>query len=441
LDFVVPQRYIPKAMSVLQAHGFTPQFNPIEAQAGQHGPAPGQYAFAPSGRRRFVELHTERTLRYFSRPLNLDEMNLRLIQMEIGGQTLRTFSVEDLLVMLSVHGAKHFWDRLSWIVDIARLIAVRKVDWTLLFEIAASMKSTRLLLLGIYLAHEVTGAPLPESVLERARGDKQVQWLANRVFEQYAEISDSSVGVLSRAAFRLRSSDGFRQGLRQLFRLSLSPTESDRETIRLPGYFSFFYSFVRPLRLIGKYGLGSNCRSKPDLAIYDPTPEEVVDHMLRLAEVSPGDVLYDLGCGDGRIVVAAAKEYGIRGVGVDIDPARIAEARANARREGVEDRVEFFPADAKTMDISEATIVTLYLETDGVLRLVGMLRSQLRPGTRIVSRSSQIYGWNPDRTETYTLASGIRTVLYLWTIKNAETDTLADKDAVPELRQPHNAKG
>jgi hypothetical protein len=120
------------------------------------------------------------------------------------------------------------------------------------------MECTRLLLLGLYLAHEMIGAPLPQSVLERARADAKVQWLAGRVLKQYEGSSDPGLGVWSRALFRLRSCDGFRQGLRQLFRLSLSPTESDRETIRLPGFLSPFYALVRTFRLLGQYGWGSN---------------------------------------------------------------------------------------------------------------------------------------------------------------------------------------
>ena len=274
LDFVVPQRFILEAMALLQARGLTPQFSLAEAQAGQDGPTPGQYAFAPASTGKFVELHTERTLRYFSHPINLDEMGSRAISLEIGGQTLRSFSVEDLLVMLSVHGAKHFWERFSWIVDIAQLVTVREVNWTLLFAIGAKMGSTRLLRLGLYLAHEMVGAPLPQSVLESARGDTQVQWLARKVRERYAGTSDPSVGVWSRAIFRFQSCDSFLMGVRQLYRLSTSPTESDRQTFRLPGFLSPLYALVRPFRLLGKYGLGVNRRSKPDPGAGETTPPE-----------------------------------------------------------------------------------------------------------------------------------------------------------------------
>ena len=435
LDFVLPQREIPQAKSLLEAHGYTPQFNDIEAQAGQRGPAPGQYAFVSSGRRMFVELHTERTLRYFSCPLDLDEMNPRLIRFKIGGQTVPSFSVEDQLVMLSVHGAKHFWDRLGWIVDIAQLLSVREVNWPLLFEIAEKMQSTRLLLLGLYLANRVVGAPLPQSVLEQARNDARIRWLAGRVIEQYVGNLDSSRGVWPRALFRFRSSDRFWPGLRQLFRLTMSPTETDRQTVQLPGFLAPFYSIVRPFRLLGEYGLGLKRRWKPDLAIYQPTPKDIVDSMLSLAGISAGDILYDLGCGDGRIVMAAAEKYGIRAVGVDINPRRIAEARANARRHGVEGRVNFILGDAQKLDLKEATVVMMYLSAGGNLRLVDHLRSQLRPGARIVSRDFKIYGWEPERSENLITARGAPTSLYLWTNKNSAREALQSTNAPPETPQ------
>jgi Uncharacterised nucleotidyltransferase len=256
LDFVLPQRSIPQATALLQTQGYVPQFRPAEMRAGERGQAPGQYAFAPSGKRRYVELHTERTLRYFSRPIDLEELNSRAIRLTIGGREIPVFSAEDLLVMLCVHGGKHFWERLSWIVDIAQLIGAREVNWELLLGIAAKLESTRALLLGLYLAHEIAGAELPEPVLERARCDANVRWLARNVLQQYEGISNPSAGVFRRAAFRLRSCDRLGRGLRQLIRLSLVPTESDREMVRLPGFLSPLYVVLRPLRLLAKYGLG-----------------------------------------------------------------------------------------------------------------------------------------------------------------------------------------
>jgi ubiquinone/menaquinone biosynthesis C-methylase UbiE len=132
---------------------------------------------------------------------------------------------------------------------------------------------------------------------------------------------------------------------------------------------------------------------------YVPTRAQVVEEMLRMAEVKPGDVVYDLGCGDGRIVITAVEKFGARGVGIDIDPKRIEEARANAARAGVADRAEFRLGNLFDADIRAATVVTLYLLPEVNLRLKPKLRRDLRPGTRVVSHDfSMGDDWPPERT-------------------------------------------
>ena len=147
------------------------------------------------------------------------------------------------------------------------------------------------------------------------------------------------------------------------------------------------------------------------------TPPDVVDRMLALAKVGPDDVVYDLGCGDGRIVIAAAQKFGARGVGVDIDAALVAQAEANARTAGVADRVTFSVQDAMTTDVSRATVVTLYLLAASNVRLRPMLAKQLRPGARIVSHNYPIGDWNPEQVETFKDARGATRTLFLWTIR------------------------
>jgi ubiquinone/menaquinone biosynthesis C-methylase UbiE len=163
-------------------------------------------------------------------------------------------------------------------------------------------------------------------------------------------------------------------------------------------------------------------QGRPDateLAPYIPSSPEVVNRMLTLAKVGPKDVVYDLGCGDGRIVIAAAKQYGARGVGVDIDPRRINEAIANARKAGVERLVTFKLQDALKTDVSEATVVTLYLLTFGNLQLRPTLQKQLRPGARIVAHNYGMGNWEPDEIDTFTDANGGVKTLYLWRITAA----------------------
>jgi ribosomal protein L11 methylase PrmA len=154
--------------------------------------------------------------------------------------------------------------------------------------------------------------------------------------------------------------------------------------------------------------------SAPSLAPYVPTPQDVVDKMLAMAQVTKDDVVYDLGCGDGRIVVTAARTFGARGVGVDIDPERIKEAEENAKAAGVSDRVTFKLQDAMAVDVSPATVVTLYLLSSSNLKLRPLLTKQLRPGARIVSHAFSMGDWPPLETETFTDSRGSERTLYLW---------------------------
>ena len=159
---------------------------------------------------------------------------------------------------------------------------------------------------------------------------------------------------------------------------------------------------------------GVQAQRAPALDVpYVPTPPEVVEKMLEVAGVAQGDMLYDLGCGDGRIVIAAAKQHGARGVGIDIDPRRIKEARANARREGVAQQVQFRQGDLFKSDFSPASVVTLYLLPQINQRLRPQLWRQLKVGTRVVSHEFDMGDeWPPERTE---MIGGRR--IHYWTIK------------------------
>ncbi|PSB53518.1 SAM-dependent methyltransferase [Chamaesiphon polymorphus] len=144
---------------------------------------------------------------------------------------------------------------------------------------------------------------------------------------------------------------------------------------------------------------------------YVPTPTPVVNEMLRIANVKKNDVLYDLGSGDGRIVITAAQKFGTRGVGIDIDPQRIKEANQNAKKAGVTDRVQFRQQNLFETDFSKATVVTLYLLPDINLRLRPRLLSQLKPGTRIVSHAFDMGDWKPQKV----VRVGGQTIYY-WTV-------------------------
>jgi len=149
---------------------------------------------------------------------------------------------------------------------------------------------------------------------------------------------------------------------------------------------------------------------EPDV-VYVPTPQAAVEQMLALAKVSKDDVLYDLGSGDGRIPITAAQKFGTRGVGIDINPERIREARENARKAGVSDLVEFRNEDLFQADFSQATVVTLYLLPSLNVKLRPELFRQLKPGTRVVSHDFDMGQWKPER-----VVQVDGETLYLWTI-------------------------
>lgn len=153
-------------------------------------------------------------------------------------------------------------------------------------------------------------------------------------------------------------------------------------------------------------------QESPNLDVpYVPTNEEVVNAMLELAQVNGDDIVYDLGCGDGRIVIAAAKNYGATGRGIDIDPERIREANENASDAGVTDKVKFIQQDLFEADFSEASVVTLYLLSSVNLKLRPKLLEQLKPGTRIVSHAFDMDDWEPQQTVK---VGG--TTIYLWVV-------------------------
>lgn len=150
---------------------------------------------------------------------------------------------------------------------------------------------------------------------------------------------------------------------------------------------------------------------------YVPTPQEVVDRMLELAQVKKGDVVYDLGSGDGRIVITAAKKYGVKAIGFEIDPERIKESRENIRKEGVGNLVEIREQDIRTVNLSPASVLTMYLLPEVNLMLRPNVWKQMKPGSRVVSHDFDMGDWKPLKTESIKDRSGWDHTLYLWRIE------------------------
>jgi len=172
----------------------------------------------------------------------------------------------------------------------------------------------------------------------------------------------------------------------------------------------------------GKIDHGSPAQAQEDvdskkIVPYVPTPQDVVEKMLELAQVKKGDVVYDLGSGDGRIVVTAAKKYGVKAIGFEIDPDRIRESKENIRKAGVEKLVEIRQQDIRTVDLSPASVVTMYLLPEVNLMLRPNIWSQMKPGSRVVSHDFDMGDWQPVKTENIKDSSGWDHTLYLWRVE------------------------
>ena len=171
-------------------------------------------------------------------------------------------------------------------------------------------------------------------------------------------------------------------------------------------------------------------REPGQIAPFDPTPQEVVERMLLLAAIRKNDVVYDLGSGDGRLLITAAKKYGVRGVGFEVEPGLVKLARENARKAGVEKLVQFRQQDFLSADLSAATVVTLYLSYDGNLAVREQLQRQLQPRSRVVSYTFDMGDWPPKIAESYRDAAGEIHAIYLWEIGKP---ALASRSSEPML--------
>ena len=249
LDIIVPQRQIVAAHKALLALGFSPEIAEIEPSPSPRR-VPGQYVFR-KGAGTLVELHTEHTLRYFPRVLDLDALRARRQPVTLAGRQVLTFSPEDTLLLLSVHASKHLWDRFSWIADIAALTARAPLDWPLLLERARSWRVERMLLLGIGLAVRLFEAAPPAEVIDCLERDSVSRRMIEQIAGRFFSPEKIQPGVLSRFAFRVRMRGSLTEGLPYAIRLALMPTEVDRAQRRLP---EPLYALLRPLRLVRTYG-------------------------------------------------------------------------------------------------------------------------------------------------------------------------------------------
>ncbi len=247
LDFILPQRDLSGAWELLESLGYLAR-NPALAQAG--APIPGEYVFRQEKSGVQVELHTELTLRHFPSPPELAPLVAARQPVALAGRRVLTFSREDTLTLLAVHGAKDFWETLLWICDVAWMVAAPNFDWQAALERADGMRCRRMVNVALLLAGELLEAGIPAPAMAAAQADRvaraQTRWLTARI------LAPRPISPLEQLRYRMRMVSGFLPGIRYAARLATTPAADDWNTVPLPNRFGFAYALLRPLRLLRK---------------------------------------------------------------------------------------------------------------------------------------------------------------------------------------------
>jgi Uncharacterised nucleotidyltransferase len=256
LDFMVPHEYVARAHRRLIADGFKTEHSLYAAPIAAL-PVPGQYSFQKDGGHCNLEFHTELTLRYYPRPLDIAGLISRSIPVPLGGSLVPSLSPESLLLALAVHGSKHFWDRLNWICDFAELLKLETgVQWEQALEQAHRFGCERMVLLGSALAKELLNVELPGPIAARLNEIPQVRSLSQRLASKLFSDTPNVAGLAERFFIRVQLSQSLGQGLRYCYKLGKMPSEEDLEWAPWAKNAAPVYRLLRPLRLLRKYGTG-----------------------------------------------------------------------------------------------------------------------------------------------------------------------------------------
>jgi len=252
LDLLVRQRDIRRATELMSARGFLPA---VPLSAIDAGKIPGQYLFSKPDSKLIVELHNDFTLRYFPRRLPLETVFARQVSVRVDAHNIPALCAEDELVLICIHGAKHFWERLMWIADVAALVFRQTgIDWDLVRDSARGVEAERMLHTGLRLASDLLKVQLPAKVQATVEADVRAARLAEQCAKWLSAAGNAPHGLVERAAFRLRMRGGLTAAPAYLFRLSFSPTEEDWKNDKEGSPRKFLDVVGRPFRLARKYG-------------------------------------------------------------------------------------------------------------------------------------------------------------------------------------------
>jgi Uncharacterised nucleotidyltransferase len=264
LDIILRQCDVPKAHEIILSLGYKAKFDWILSPGANASLVPGEYNYRDEQRRVIVELHTEVTLRHFPVKPDLHYLLARRAPVLLSGHEVLTFTAEDLLPMLCIHGSKDFWERFSWVADVSELIQSHpSLNWDDVLRVTESLGAMRILLLGLAVAHATLHAPLPAEIMQRVGADRIACQIADEIRQVLLSRPSEKMNAAARLRFRRRMRAGFLPGWRYAMRLAIVPAEEDWMMMRLPRSLAPLYIALRPFRLLRKYGWAGRDAPKP----------------------------------------------------------------------------------------------------------------------------------------------------------------------------------
>jgi Uncharacterised nucleotidyltransferase len=259
LDLILPQRDMPSANEIIVGFGYKPKFDWMLSRDAETALVPGEYNYRDVPRNAMIELHTEKTLRHFPIPANVDSFFSKLVPIRLAERDVMTFAPEELLTMLCIHGSKDFWERLSWIADVSELVQSQaSFDWPRAWHFAESQRAARMVRVGLALAVSLFETPLPPDTLTTVRKDTVASDLANSVARRLVQRPFVTLSGTGRFAFRRKMQPGGINSWKYAMRLAVVPADEDWQMVKLPRALAPLYVALRPIRLLRKYGWGSS---------------------------------------------------------------------------------------------------------------------------------------------------------------------------------------
>lgn len=256
LDIMVRTPDVLQAARLMEAHDYRRHIQLKSTQEENFLRHQSEHCFLHTKNRIAVDIHWTFEPRFFSFPLDPDSLRPRLQTLSLNGQKVLAYSPEDLFLLLSVHGAKHRWERLRWICDLAEMVRVYKtMDWEMTMFQARQLGVERMLLLGVYLAHDLLGTAFPDELMRKIVATPYLKKLAGQVQSRFADEDLTHPTVFKNCIFHLRARESWQDRLRYSLRIAIIPNYRDHNLLHLPRLFSLLYYAIRPFRLVIKYGL------------------------------------------------------------------------------------------------------------------------------------------------------------------------------------------